>query len=167
MSFLKNVKPAGAVADFRQVFRDAGSHRWWIAILAALTTVGVFSIMNQSWKKERMLPQITYITAWPADRTAAETKAFIAENQKRKEAREKLEAEQARLGQQLWMSVGRASGVDVDKIKQQADADQAKAAAEAKARTDAILKQSGLKPSDSDPVAEAPAAQSGSAQIGK
>ena len=162
MSFLRNVKPAGAVADFRQVFRDAGANRWWIAILAALTTVGVFSVMNQSWKKQRTLPEITYITAWPADRTAAETRAFIAENQKRKEALQKLEAEQAEIGQKLWMSVGRASGVDVDKMKQQADADQVKAAADAKARTDAILKQSGIAPAGAETLSD-----TGSAKVGE
>ena len=151
MSFLRNVKPAGAIADFRQVFRDAGPHRWWIAILAALTTGAVFSIMvNQSWKKQRTLPEVTYITSWPADRTEAETRAFIAENQKRKEAALKNEADSAAEGQKLWMSVGRATGLDVDKMKQSADADKAKADAEAKARTDAILKQSGIDPAEAE-----------------
>jgi hypothetical protein len=162
MSFLKHAKPADAIADFRQVFRDAGTYRWWIAILAALTTVGVFSIMDQSWKKQRTLPNITYITSWPADRTAAETRAFIAENQRRKEQQQKLDREQAELGQKLWMSVGRASGVDVDKLKQQADADQAKAALETKARTDAVLKQSGI-----DPASVQDAAPAGSTKVGE
>lgn len=150
MSFLRHANPVGAIADFRQVFRDAGSNRWWFALLAALTTVGVFSIMNQSWKKERTLPEVTYITSWPADRTEAETKAFIAENQKRKEAALKAEADSAELGQKLWMTVGRATGVDVDKIKAEADADKAKAAAEADARADAILKQSGIDPAGAE-----------------
>lgn len=145
MSFLRHVKPAGAIADFRQVFRDAGPNRWWIALLAALTTGAVFSIMvNQSWKKQRTLPEVTYIRSWPVDRTEAETKAFIAENEKRKEQRQKLEAQQAAEGQKLWMSVGRATGLDVDKMKRDADAEKAAADAKAKAEADALLQRSGI-----------------------
>lgn len=158
MSFLRHVKPAGAIADFRQVFRDAGKNRWWIALLAALTTAAVFSIMvNQSWKKQRTLPEVTYINSWPADRTEAETKAFIAENQKRKEARQQLEARADAEGQQLWMSVGRATGLDVDKMKRDADAEKAAADAKAKADAEAVLQRS---------AAETPAPQ-GQPKVGE
>ncbi|WP_374531337.1 hypothetical protein [Novosphingobium sp.] len=150
MSFLKNANPAGALADFRQVYRDAGPGRWKYALLAALTTAGIFSSMvGESWKKQRKLPEITYITSWPADRTEAETKAFIAENQKRKEAQAELERRYNEEGQKLWMDVGRATGLDVNDMKRKADADKAKADAAAKARADAVLKQSNIATSDS------------------
>ena len=132
-NYLKNIRPGGAIADFRTVYRDAGPNRWRYVVLAALCTIGTFGIMvvTQNWKGERQLPEITYINSWPADRTEAETKAFILANQKKKEADAAREAAYAKDAQDLWMAVGKASGMDVDAIKRQAEAD--KAAAQAKA----------------------------------
>ena len=139
---MRNINPTGAISDFRNVFRDAGPSRWRIMIIAALCTFGTFGVMaiTQNWTGERRLPEITYINSWPADRTEAETKAFIAANQKAKEAREKADAAAAAEAQKLWMAVGRASGMDVDTIKKQADADAAKAKAKADAATKPALK---------------------------
>lgn len=126
MSFLRNINPTGAIADLRTVYREAGPSRWRNAILAAICTFGTFSVIaTQNWVGERRLPEVTYINSWPADRTEAETKAFIAENQKKKNAREKAQAEYEAEGRKLWMAVGKASGMDVDAIKKKAEADAA------------------------------------------
>jgi len=90
---------------------------------------------GESWKKQRFLPEITYITSWPADRTEDETRAFIAENQRRKEQREELQRQYDEEGRRMWKAVGRASGLDVEameaKARAEAAADKAKADAEA------------------------------------
>lgn len=150
MSFLRNVNPTGAISDFRNVFRDAGPARWRNMIIAALCTFGTFGVMaiTQNWTGERRLPKITYINSWPEDRTEAETKAFIIENQKKKEAREKADAAAAAEAQRLWMAVGRASGMDVEAMKKQADAD----AAAAKAKADAADKAAAKKAAQQAPV---------------
>ncbi len=135
MSFMRNINPVGALADLRTVYQDAGPGRWRYALLAALCTFGTFGIMaTQNWVGERRLPEITYINSWPADRTEAETKAFIAANQKKKDAREKEQAASDAEARKLWMAVGKASGMDVDAIKRQAEVD----AAAAKAKADAL-----------------------------
>ena len=138
-SFLTNIRPGGAIADFRSVYRDAGPNRWRYVLLAALCTVGTFGIMvvTQNWKGERRLPEVTYINSWPADRTEAETKAFILANQKKKEADAAREAAFAKDAQDMYMTLGRASGMDVDAIKKQADADKAAEAAKADAASKA------------------------------
>lgn len=137
MSFWKHANPAGAITDFVSVYRAAGKNRYRIAALSAALTFAIFAVMwSQSWLKERELPKITYINSWPVDRTEAETRKFIAESQVMKEQREKEEAAAAKESQDMWMAVGRASGFDVDRMKQQADAEKA---AE-KARQDAALK---------------------------
>ena len=142
MSFLRNINPTGAIADFRNAFSQAGPARWRYAALAAMCTFGTFGVMaiTQNWTGERRLPKITYINSWPEDRTAAETKAFILANQQQKELREKEQAEADAAAQKLWMAVGRASGMDVDTIKKQADADAAKAKAKADAKVDTAAK---------------------------
>lgn len=140
MNFLRNVNPAGAIADFRTVFREAGSNRWRIALLSGAITIGLFSVMAQeSWKKPRARPEIIYITSWRADRTDAETQAFIQENQRRKEEQERLIAEQQKIGQDVWKTLGKVSGMDVEKIAAEAEAERARAKAEAQAKAEALI----------------------------
>ena len=139
MNFLRNVNPAGAIADFRSVFRRAGGNRWRIALASAAITGGLFSVMAQeSWKKPRARPDIIYISSWPADRTDAETQAFIAANQRRKDEEAKLIAAQQKIGQDVWKTLGKVSGMDVDKIAAQAEADRVRAEAAARAKAEAL-----------------------------
>lgn len=147
MSYWQKINPTGAIADFRAVFRDAGPKRWPVAVVAASITIGTFSIMAmESWKKPRALPEVTYITSWPEDRTAAETAEFIKANQKQKEEREAAIEAYEKEGRDLWATLGKASGMDVDKMKKQAEAERKAAAAAEKAKADAILKQAGVEP---------------------
>jgi endonuclease V-like protein UPF0215 family len=132
----REASPRGAIADLKMVYEQAGSNRWRIALLSGLATFGMFSVMtSQSWTKERELPEITYINSWPLDRTAAETQAFIAENQRRKEERAALEARIAAETKALWKALGRASGMDVEAIEAEAEAER-KAAEAAASATD-------------------------------
>jgi hypothetical protein len=147
MSYWKNINPSGAVSDLVVVFRDAGPKRWPVALVSAAITLGVFSSLTlESWKKPRPLPTVVYITSWPEDRTAAETAEFIKANQKAKdEQAARIEAYEAE-GSRLWATVGKASGLDVDKMQKQADAERAAEKAKQKAETDALLKQVKVEP---------------------
>lgn len=147
MSYWKNINPSGAVSDLIVVFRDAGPKRWPIALVSAAITVGVFSTLTfESWKKPRPLPTVVYITSWPDDRTAAETAEFIKANQKAKdEQAARIEAYEAE-GRKLWATVGKASGLDVEKMQKQAEAERAAEKAKQKAETDALLKQVKVEP---------------------
>lgn len=157
MSFWRNVNPGGAVGELWTVFQQAGPRRWPFAGLAALCTIGMISTLSgESWKKQRTLPEITYITSWPAHRTDAETQAFIKENQRRKDEMAALTAENEKLGQDMWMALGRATGVDVDKMKARADADRAAADARAKAQAEALLARSAENSGANTPGANSP-----------
>lgn len=130
----REASPRGALADLKTVYDQAGKNRLLIGAMAALTTFGIFSIMaGESWIKDRKMPEIIYINSWPEDRTAAETKAFIEENQRIKEERAKLEAEAEAEAKRLWKALGRVSGMDVEAIEAKAEADR-KAAEAAKAK---------------------------------
>lgn len=147
MSYWQKINPTGAIADFRAVFRDAGPKRWPVALVAASITVGIFSTMAaESWKMPRPLPKVTYINSWPIDRTQAESRAFVEANQKLKDEQQaRIEAYEAE-GRKLWSTLGRASGMDVDKLEAQAEAERAAAKAAEQAKADAVLKQTGAKP---------------------
>ena len=132
----RQASPRGALNDFREVFRQAGSNRWRFAALAAAMTIGLFSVM---WQEEaRGLPRpptVTYISSWSADRSDAE---IIASNKANQQAQDRLRAEQARREEEvrkIYKTIGRASGMDVDAIEKKAMAERAaeKARADAEA----------------------------------
>jgi len=129
-SMWKDVSPSGAVKDFVTVFRDAGTARWKICVLAACCTALTFSMLTgEEHRVPQRLPSITYITSWQDGRSDAEIKASNIANQKLKE-KEKAEAERdAQETRDLYKALGRASGMDVDAIERKAKADDAAEAA--------------------------------------
>ncbi|MET1754457.1 hypothetical protein ABVV53_03100 [Novosphingobium sp. RD2P27] len=132
----RDVNPTGMIADFREVWRQAGQNRWRIAALSGACTFGVFYVMSQQEASAPHLPpKVTYITVLPEHRTDAEIMASNIENQKRKEA---FALEQARRDEEvrnLYKTLGRWGGMDVEKIAREADAE---AAAEKQAQLEAI-----------------------------
>ena len=129
-SIWRNASPTGAIADFREVYRQAGSNRLRISLAAAAVTFSLFyALAHESWRVPPAKPKITYINSWPKDRTEAETRASITLNQKQKEKRLAYEAKAAEEVKELYRALGRASGMDVDAIDKQAKADASAAAA--------------------------------------
>ena len=83
----RDVNPRGMIADFREVWKQAGHNRWRFFVLAAACTSGVFFVMfQQEGKAPHLPPKVEYITVLPEHRTDAEIMASNIENQKRKEA---------------------------------------------------------------------------------
>lgn len=139
MSIWRNIKPGGAIADFVAVWRSTGRMRWCFALLAIAMSATLFSlIVREEDRIEPRPPEITYITSWRADRSEAEIHASNVANQRRNA---RLAAEQAKrdeLVKNIYRSIGRASGMDVDAIERKAKAEDAAAAAAAKHR---VIKQ--------------------------
>jgi hypothetical protein len=70
-------------------------------------------------------PTVTYFESWPATRTIEESKAAIAEYQKRKDEMRAREKE-------AYKAFGRAVGMDVEKIEREAQRERAEKDAQAK-----------------------------------
>jgi hypothetical protein len=68
---------------------------------------------------------VTYFESWPATRTIEESKAAIAEYQKRKDEMRAREKE-------AYKAFGRAVGMDVEKIEREAQLERAQKDAQAK-----------------------------------
>lgn len=123
-SYWRKINPRGAIADFREVFRQAGSNRWRFAALSAAATFATFSVMFQ--EEQRGLPrppQVIYITTLAPGRSDAE---IIASNKANQIRQDKLRAEQARRDEEVrkvYKALGRASGMDVDAIERRAQAE--------------------------------------------
>lgn len=135
MRFWRNVDPVGAVADFRTVFQQAGRNRWRIAALAAATTTALFALMFQEqYRIEPRRPTVTYISTFAPDRTDEEIAASNHANEQRQAV---LRAEQARREEEvreIYKTIGRMSGMDVDAIEREAAAERAAAERAAKQR---------------------------------
>lgn len=135
----RDVSPTGMIADFREVWRQAGQNRWRFAIVAGACTFGVFYVMTQQEASAPHLPpKVTYITVLPEHRTDAEIEASNIANQKRKEALAREQALRDTDVRNLYKQIGRWSGMDVDKIAREADAENAAAK---KAELEAIRKR--------------------------
>ncbi len=133
--FMQHVQPVGAVADFITVFRQAGRRRWWVMLFAGCTTFGLFAMMAQDeYRRPPRAPDITYITSWAPGRSDAEITASNIANQKRKDRLAALQAQRDALGRSMYKAIGRASGLDVDKMDRDGRADAAEADRAAKAR---------------------------------
>jgi hypothetical protein len=121
MGYWKNVDPVGAIADFRTVFQQAGRNRWRIAAVAAACTVAVFSLMFQEEHRiEPRRPEVTFISSFAPGRSEAEIAASNLANER---YQAKLRADQAKREEEvrnIYKTIGRASGMDVDAIERKA-----------------------------------------------
>ena len=124
--YWQHVSPTGAIADFITVFKQAGERRWWIAAVSAASTFAVFSVMwQEGGKGPPRPPEITYIRTFAAGRSDAE---IAAGNRANQQLQDRLAAEQAKRDEEvrnIYKTVGRMSGMDVDKIERKAKADEA------------------------------------------
>lgn len=135
-TFFRQVNPRGAFNDFREVWRQAGNNRWRFAMVSAACTIAVFSVMFQEGAVgPPRRPTIDYITVWDPHRTDAQIMATNIANQKRKERLAAAQAARDAEVREMYKTIGRASGMDVDAIEAKA---QAERAAEARAKTEAV-----------------------------
>jgi hypothetical protein len=142
--YWQHVRPIGMIADFREVWKQAGGNRWRIAALSAACTFGVFYVMsNQGGRAPHAPPEVTYISSWRADRTDAEIRASNIRNQ---QIKDQLAAEQAVRDKQvkdIYRTLGKASGMDTDRIEAEAAAERK---AEEKAFRERMARQQGQAP---------------------
>ena len=130
----QDVSPTGAIGDFIAVFRSAGKNRWRIFGLALLPPLGIFwTFANEEVRGPPRGPVVTYISTLAPGRSDAE---IIASNVANQRYQDQLAAEQAKREEdvrQIYVKIGRMSGMDVDAIEARAKADRAAEAARAAA----------------------------------
>lgn len=129
MSIFRGVDVFGSGGDLIRYLREQRQHRWLLALLACAPPAFIILLFNldilQVSKPGE--PEVTYIESWPADRNLKE---IIESNL----ARQKVKDEQEARAREAYKALGRAAGMDVEKIEREADAERAakaKAAAQA------------------------------------
>ena len=143
MSFFSRLNPVGGIADFWHEFRRPNPYRWPILGASALITGGLF----YSFTSERTYipppkPDVEYITSFAPDRSDAEIIAGNIENQKRKDALFAREERVEERKRDLYRTLGRATGMDVDQIEAEGQAERAREEAAAQQAHDELMGRS-------------------------
>lgn len=134
--------PTGGIADFWNEIRRPQPYRWPILLVSILpAALMVWWGVNSTQYGEPERPTIEYITTLDPARSEAE---IMAENRANQEIKDLRAAEEARIAEEkreIYKSLGRASGLDVEEIERKAAAERAaeKAAAD-KRRAEAQAK---------------------------
>ncbi|KQM18700.1 hypothetical protein [Novosphingobium sp. Leaf2] len=143
--YWKDVSPTGMVADFIAVWKQAGQNRWRIAAVSGACTFAVFYLMStQEASAPHPPPKVTYISILKSHRSDAEIEAENVANQAAKESNARELARRDKNVRDLYKSIGRMSGMDVDKIAREADAEDAAKAKAERERVIATLKRGGI-----------------------
>lgn len=125
--------PAGGLADFWNEIRRPQPYRWPILFVSILPAAGmIWWGTNSTVYGEPERPTIDYITTLDPARSEAEIQAELRANQEIKDLRAAEEARIAKEKRELYKSLGRAAGMDVEEIERKAEAERAaeKAAAD-------------------------------------
>ncbi|MBX7460874.1 hypothetical protein [Qipengyuania huizhouensis] len=126
MRFRTRFNAAGGIADFWNEWKKPTPYRWPIlAASFAMTGTLFFWLTKEEYYYPPEVPQVTYITTFAEGRTDEEIRQSNIENQRRKD---ELEAERARIEQRrrdLYKSLGAATGLDVEAMEAEAEAERA------------------------------------------
>lgn len=126
MSFFRDASFSGAGADLIAFLRTPRQHRWLLALLACGPPGLIALLFNLDLLETSKPgpPEVTYIESWPADRSLKE----IVESNL---ARQKIRDQQEARAREAYKALGRAAGMDVDRIEREAEEARAKRAKEA------------------------------------
>lgn len=141
MSRIQRFNPGPGVADLWEYFRRPQPYRW--PILAA-STLPIILIMVWATSEEVLVPperpNVTYISTLAPDRSDDEILASnLANQEKQDEIRAQIEELEERK-RDMYRALGAASGMDVEAMDRQAEAERAREEAEAAAFREEVLK---------------------------
>jgi hypothetical protein len=124
--FLQLINPLAALGDLGRELQRPHPHRWPLMGVAAAMTFAVFSVMWQEGGAGLPHPpKVIYVDSFAPNRSEAEIVAgnIAATNAGR--ARDAEEAASQERMRQMYKTLGRVSGMDVDAIEAKARAERA------------------------------------------
>lgn len=143
MSMLSRFDLRGGIGDFWEQFRKPQPYRVPILLVSALIPiVSIYLFVGERTLIPPRSPEVTYITTFPDDRTDDEIRASNIENQERKDRlRAHREAIEERK-RDAYRALGRATGLDVDAMEAEIEAERAREEAAERARLEALQDRS-------------------------
>lgn len=131
MRALHRLNPGPGISDFWSEFRKPQPYRWPILAVSALPFAVIFYwAAGEEVYLPPERPTVTYITSFAPDRSEAE---IIASNEANQAKKDELRAQQEEFEQkkrEMYRALGRATGVDVDAMEAQIEAERVQKATE-------------------------------------
>lgn len=127
MRALHRLNPGPGISDFWSEFRKPQPYRWPILAVSALPFAVIFYwAAGEEVYLPPERPTVTYVTSFAPDRSEEEILASNLANQAKKDElraqQEELEAKK----REMYRALGRATGLDVDAMEEQIEADKAR-----------------------------------------
>lgn len=123
---LRRINPLAALGDLGKELARPHPHRFKIMAVALAITIGLFSVMWQEGGAGLPRPpEITYVQSFDPNRSEADIVAGNIAATKASRAAEAEEAASQERIRQMYKTLGRVSGMDVDKIEAEAKAERA------------------------------------------
>lgn len=126
MRFRTRFNAAGGIADFWNEWKKPTPYRWPILALSfAVSGTMFYWLTKEEYYYPPEVPQVTYITTFAEGRTEEEIRQSNIENQR---IQDELQAERERIEQRrrdLYKSLGAATGLDVEAMEAEAEAERA------------------------------------------
>ena len=140
MGFFNRLNPKAGVSDFVHEFSRPNPYRWHILAISMLMTFTLlFMFTREGGKGLPPAPEVDYITSFAPGRTDAEILASNIRNQQRNDQLEEILAEREERKRELYRTLGKVSGMDVEEIERQA-AIERKAEAEERQRVIDVMR---------------------------
>ena len=153
MRFRTRFNAAGGIADFWNEWKKPTPYRWPIlAASFAMSGTMFYWLTKEEYYYPPEVPKVTYITTFAEGRTDEEIRQSNLENQRIQDERE---AERERIEQRrrdLYKSLGAATGLDVEAMEAEAEAERA---AEARAERERLEGLFGETEEQTDSTVEA------------
>ncbi len=140
-------RTAGGWRELWDLLRRPQPHKLPILALSAAMTAVVFGVMFTQEAKGPPRPlDVIYIESWRADRSDAEIIAGNLAATRERKQRETEEAARHERSRELYKALGRATGMDVDRIDREARTEQAREDAKQARATAELLRQHAAPP---------------------
>ena len=147
MSLISRFNPAAGAADFWSEFTRPNPYRWPILALSCfLTFCLLFWVTKERVVGPPVEPDVTYISTFAEGRSKEEIIRTNKEAQARKEARIAEQEAIEERKRELYRQLGRATGVDVDKMEREIATEKAKEAAADQRKAEEMLGRPVAKP---------------------
>lgn len=152
MRFRTRFNAVGGIADFWEQWKRPTPHRWPLLALSFLVSGSLlFWVTQEKYYYPPEVPEVTYITTFADDRTDEEIRQSNLENQRLKEERQAEEARRLERRRELYKEIGAASGLDVEAMEAQIEAEEA---AEAQAERERLQRLFGDRAEQADGTVE-------------
>lgn len=136
MRMISRFNPAGGIRDFWDEFRKPNPLRLPILLVSTIPmALTVWWAMGEKVIAPPERPKVTYISTLPEGRTDEEIRASNIENQRYNDRIRAVQAERDEEVREMYRQLGRATGLDVDAMEAEIQADRAEQQAPSQTRS--------------------------------